>query len=136
MLGDLLTAAGLQTGQVVAAMLPNDAITVAALFGTWLAGGVYTPLNPRAADAELAEQLATLRPVAVVTTGRSAHRFAACGLPVITDNGRPGAVCRRRRPNDPNTTPTSHCCSSPRAPPGSRSRCRGTPRCSISSTAC
>ncbi|BBZ25678.1 class I adenylate-forming enzyme family protein [Mycolicibacter hiberniae] len=87
LLGDLLTAAGLQTGQVVAAMLPNDAITVAALFGTWLAGGVYTPLNPRAADAELAEQLATLRPVAVVTTAESAHRFAACGLPVITDNG-------------------------------------------------
>ncbi|WP_046315571.1 long-chain fatty acid--CoA ligase [Mycobacterium sp. UM_Kg1] len=86
-LGDLLTFAGLQTGQVVAAMLPNDAITVAALFGTWRAGGVYTPLNPRAADAELAEQLATLRPVAVVTTAPLAHRFGACGLPVITDDG-------------------------------------------------
>jgi len=86
-LGDLLASTGLQTGQVVAAMLPNDAITVAALFGTWLAGGVYTPLNPRAADAELAEQLATLRPVAVITTADLAHRFAPSGLPVVTGAG-------------------------------------------------
>lgn len=86
-LGDLLNSAGLQTGQVVAAMLPNDAVTIAALFGTWLAGGVYTPLNPRAADAELAEQLATLRPVAVITTADLAHRFAPSGLPVVTGAG-------------------------------------------------
>ena len=52
-LGALLAESGLTTGEVVAAMLPNDAATIAALFGTWLAGGVYTPLNPRAADAEL-----------------------------------------------------------------------------------
>ena len=51
--GELLTTAGLRTGQVVAAMLPNDAVTIAALFGTWNAGGVYTPLNPRAADTEV-----------------------------------------------------------------------------------
>ena len=54
-LGTLLSDTGLTTGQVVAAMLPNDATTIAALFGTWRAGGVYTPLNPRAADAELVE---------------------------------------------------------------------------------
>ena len=71
------------TGQVVAAMLPNDATTIAALFGTWRAGGVYTPLNPRAADAELASQLETLRPVAVITTPELAERFSAFGLPVV-----------------------------------------------------
>ncbi len=49
-------------------MLPNDATTIAALFGTWRAGGVYTPLNPRAADAELVTQLQTLRPAAMITT--------------------------------------------------------------------
>ena len=75
---------GLGTGQVVAAMLPNDATTIAALFGTWRAGGVYTPLNPRAADAELVSQLETLRPVAIVTTPDFAHRFSAAGLPVVT----------------------------------------------------
>jgi long-chain acyl-CoA synthetase len=83
-LGAALAEAGLTTGQVVAAMLPNDAATIAALFGTWRAGGVYTPLNPRAADAELASQLATLRPVAVITTPALAERFSAFGLPVVT----------------------------------------------------
>lgn len=86
-LGDLLTEQGLAVGQVVAAMMPNDAIAIAALFGTWLAGGVYTPLNPRAADAELAGQLATLRPVAVLTTPELADRFSASGLPVFTGEG-------------------------------------------------
>lgn len=83
-LAAVLAETGLVTGQVVAAMLPNDATTVAALFGTWQAGGVYTPLNPRAADAELASQLATLRPVAVITTPELAHRFSESTLPVVT----------------------------------------------------
>jgi long-chain acyl-CoA synthetase len=82
-LAAILAEAGLATGQVVAAMLPNDATTVAALFGTWRAGGVYTPLNPRAADAELASQLATLRPVAVITTPDLALRFSDYTLPVV-----------------------------------------------------
>ncbi|MCT7661219.1 class I adenylate-forming enzyme family protein [Mycobacterium deserti] len=83
-LGAVLGEAGLATGQVVAAMLPNDATTVAALFGTWRAGGVYTPLNPRAADAEVASQLDALCPVAVITTPALAHRFSASGLTVVT----------------------------------------------------
>lgn len=83
-LGALLTESGLTTGQVVAAMLPNDATTVAALFGTWRASGVYTPLNPRAADAEIVSQLQTLRPVAVITTPELAQRFSMFRLPVIT----------------------------------------------------
>lgn len=83
-LGAVLASAGVRTGQVVAAMLPNEATTVAALFGTWRAGAVYTPLNPRAADSELIDQLSTLRPVAVLTTRALAHRFRSFGLPVIT----------------------------------------------------
>jgi acyl-CoA synthetase (AMP-forming)/AMP-acid ligase II len=83
----LLTEAGLVPGHVVAAMLPNDASTIAALFGTWRAGGVYTPLNPRAADAEVSSQLATLRPVAVVTTSELAERFSTCALPVVSGSG-------------------------------------------------
>ncbi|WP_396930362.1 class I adenylate-forming enzyme family protein [Mycolicibacterium sp.] len=86
-LAELLTDAGVHTGHVVAAMLPNDATTVAALFGTWQAGGVYTPLNPRAADAELVAQLDTLRPVAVITTPVLAQRFSSSALPVIEGAG-------------------------------------------------
>lgn len=84
---EMLARTGLQTGQVVAAMLPNDSMTIAALFGTWRAGAVYTPLNPRAADAEVISQLATLRPVAVITTPELAQRFSAYDLPIITGTG-------------------------------------------------
>ena len=86
-LGVALRRLGLRPGQVVAAMLPNDPATVAALFGTWHGAGVYAPLNPRTVDHELLGLLATLRPAAVITTQELAHRFDAYraeGLRVIT----------------------------------------------------
>ncbi|OLP03969.1 AMP-dependent synthetase [Mycolicibacterium porcinum] len=86
-LGQLLTQIGVETGRVVAAMLPNEAPTIAGLFGTWCAGGVYTPLNPRAADPEVMSQLAMLRPVAVITTPELAQRFSSSTLPVIAGSG-------------------------------------------------
>jgi long-chain acyl-CoA synthetase len=100
--GTLLSDSGLRTGEVVAVMLPNEAATIAALFGTWIAGGVYTPLNPRAADAELTTQMQALRPVAVITTPDLAHRFSTFGLPVATGADltwtlRPSS----ERPDDP-----------------------------------
>jgi len=100
--GTLLADSGLRGGEVVAVMLPNEAATIAALFGTWRAGGVYTPLNPRAADAELTTQMQALRPVAVITTPDLAHRFSAFGLAVLTGADltwtlRPSP----ERPNDP-----------------------------------
>jgi long-chain acyl-CoA synthetase len=86
-LGRMLAELGLTTGHVVAAMMPNDASTVAAIFGTWHAGGVYTPLNPLAADAELAAQLDILDPVAVITTDGLAHRFRHSGRHLVTCSG-------------------------------------------------
>jgi acyl-CoA synthetase (AMP-forming)/AMP-acid ligase II len=101
-LGTALVSEGLQTGQVVAAMLPNDATTIAALFGTWRAGGVYTPLNPRAADPELVSQLETLRPVAVITTPELAERFSPFELPVVTGSELSWALSRKGyQPSDP-----------------------------------
>jgi long-chain acyl-CoA synthetase len=101
-LGALLAEIGLVPGQVVAAMLPNDATTVAALFGTWCAGGVYTPLNPRAADAELVAQLEILRPVAVVTTPDLARRFSTFHLAVLTGADLSWSVVPSLdRPSDP-----------------------------------
>lgn len=98
----LLSGNGLAIGQVVAAMLPNEAITIAALFGTWRAGGVYTPLNPRAADAEIVSQLETLRPVAIITTPELAERFTAFGLPVLWGKDGSWAVTAgARNPADP-----------------------------------
>ncbi|OBF11141.1 class I adenylate-forming enzyme family protein [Mycobacterium sp. 852002-10029_SCH5224772] len=102
LLGTLLADNGLATGQVVAAMLPNDATTVAALFGTWRAGGVYTPLNPRAADAEIVSQLETLRPVAIITTPELAERFTIFGLPVLRGKDLTWAITAgTRKPADP-----------------------------------
>jgi acyl-CoA synthetase (AMP-forming)/AMP-acid ligase II len=101
-LGAALADSGLATGEVVAAMLPNDAATIAALFGTWRAGGVYTPLNPRAADAELATQLQTLRPVAIVTTPDLAQRFSAFELPIATSTDLTWTLqLSSKRPEDP-----------------------------------
>ena len=102
-LSSLLAETGLATGEVVAVMLPNDATTVAALFGTWRAGGVYTPLNPRAADAELTSQLATLRPVAVITTPDWAHRFADVGLPVVAGTALSWSLQPAARPSGQRT---------------------------------
>ncbi len=100
-LGTTLTELGLETGQIVAAMLPNDPTTIAALFGTWRAGGVYTPLNPRAADAEVVSQLDTLRPVAVITTPELAHRFSSAGLAVITAGESWSVTLAATAPTDP-----------------------------------
>ncbi len=100
-LGATLAGLGVETGQVVAAMLPNDATTVAALFGTWRAGGVYTPLNPRAADAELVTQFEILDPVAVITTPDLAHRFGAFdGLHVVTGAGMQWSARRSKLSGD------------------------------------
>jgi acyl-CoA synthetase (AMP-forming)/AMP-acid ligase II len=74
-IGQALTNLGVQSGDPVAAMLDNDARAVAALFGVWAAGAVYVPVNPRAADPEVARLLATVPPRAVITTADHAHRF-------------------------------------------------------------
>jgi long-chain acyl-CoA synthetase len=82
-LGGLLKRNGIRRGEVIAASLPNQPITIAALFGGWRAGAVYAPLNPRATDAEIAALLDTLRPAAIVTTPEQADRFTDAGIPVI-----------------------------------------------------
>jgi len=43
----------IEPGTAVGTPLPNGGELVARLFGTWLAGGVYVPLNPRATPTEL-----------------------------------------------------------------------------------
>src|SRR5205814_8240528 len=44
---------GLEQGQAVAVQLPNDPSAVTAMFGTWLAGGVFVPLNVRQTESEV-----------------------------------------------------------------------------------
>jgi acyl-CoA synthetase (AMP-forming)/AMP-acid ligase II len=76
-----LQGLGLTAGQPVAVMLPNGPEVVAAMFGTWLAGGVYVPLNPRLADREIQHYIESVRPAAVVAAEGAGNRFG--DLPVI-----------------------------------------------------
>src|SRR5205085_2683542 len=55
---DALVAAGVRPGQAVALRLTGpDALM--AMFGAWLAGAAFVPLNPRAPEAEIATAIAT-----------------------------------------------------------------------------
>lgn len=60
-LGDL-------SGRAVAVQLPNGPELVSTMFGVWLAGGVYVPVNPRLPDREIESVLAATAPAALVTT--------------------------------------------------------------------
>ena len=50
---DRLRSHGLVAGQAVAVQLPNGPEAVIAMFGTWLAGGVFVPLNVRQTEGEV-----------------------------------------------------------------------------------
>jgi acyl-CoA synthetase (AMP-forming)/AMP-acid ligase II len=93
-----LADAGLSNGAPVGVMLPNGADVVAALFAVWRAGGVYVPLNPRLAAAELARVRASVELAAAVVTAEHADRFD--GLPVVVVGAtvavRPGVAGSRR----------------------------------------
>ncbi|SEF57317.1 Acyl-CoA synthetase (AMP-forming)/AMP-acid ligase II [Thermomonospora echinospora] len=50
----------------VACLVDGGASAVTAMFATWLAGGVYVPVNCRLSDAEVRDQLNATAPAAVV----------------------------------------------------------------------
>lgn len=63
-----LAAAGVEPGAAVAVQLPNEPATIAAMFGVWLAGAVFVPVNPRAPRAEVDRIRAATEPSALITT--------------------------------------------------------------------
>ena len=69
---DALRGAGVGPGDVVAALLSNGPAFAAWLLGTWLAGAVFAPLDPRLTAAERERTLAVAEPTAVVA-GRPEH---------------------------------------------------------------
>jgi acyl-CoA synthetase (AMP-forming)/AMP-acid ligase II len=92
---DALVDAGVTQGAPVAVMLGNGAETVAALFGVWLAGGAYVPVNPRLTDPEIGRLLEAVPPAAVITTEVDAPRFPSHAfvalerLPVLVGRAGP-----------------------------------------------
>jgi long-chain acyl-CoA synthetase len=63
-----LHAGGLTPGQAVIVQLPNGPEFILAMFGIWLAGGVFVPANLRQPEAELAHVLAATAPFALIDT--------------------------------------------------------------------
>jgi long-chain acyl-CoA synthetase len=62
-----LRAAAVSPGTPVAVQMPNSPDLVAAMFGVWIAGAVFVPVNHRAPDAEVAKVVAGAGAGAVVT---------------------------------------------------------------------
>ncbi len=71
-LAEGLRAAGVESGQAVATRLPNGPEAVLAMAGTWLAGCVWVPVNPRLPPPEVAHVLETTRPAAMLDDGLAA----------------------------------------------------------------
>jgi long-chain acyl-CoA synthetase len=61
-----LRAAGLQSGQAVVIQLPNGPEFISAMFGVWMAGGVFIPASPRQPRAEMEHVIASTAPAAVL----------------------------------------------------------------------
>jgi long-chain acyl-CoA synthetase len=64
-----LGAHGVEDGQAVAIQLPNDPNAVVAMFGTWLAGAVFVPLNPRQTESEVDAAMDATMPAVFVGPG-------------------------------------------------------------------
>lgn len=98
-----LREAGVRPGHVVAVQLPNGPDLVATLFAVWEVGAAYTPINPRAATAEVEANLAAIRPAirltdeVVVPLDEPAELDPAIALVQFTSGttGRPKPVSLR-----------------------------------------
>ncbi len=66
-LASALVEAGVEPGQAVAVQLPNGPGAITAMFGVWLAGGVFVPVNARSPERERSGALDATRPAAIVT---------------------------------------------------------------------
>jgi long-chain acyl-CoA synthetase len=65
-IAERLRAGGLQPRQAVIVQLPNGPEFVMAMFGIWLAGGVFVPANVRQPQAELDHVIAATSPAAMI----------------------------------------------------------------------
>jgi acyl-coenzyme A synthetase/AMP-(fatty) acid ligase len=62
-----LRRAGVTPGQAVALQMPDGPSLVTAMFGVWIAGAVFVPVNQRAPEPEVAKVLAATGAVVLVT---------------------------------------------------------------------
>jgi long-chain acyl-CoA synthetase len=73
-----LLAGGVTPASPVAVVVDQGFSTIAAMFGSWIAGAVFVPVNGRLTDTEITHQLGATGPAAVVTSRDAlTHRGAA-----------------------------------------------------------
>jgi acyl-coenzyme A synthetase/AMP-(fatty) acid ligase len=77
-LADRLRSAGVEPRQAVALQMPDGPALVTAMFGVWIAGAVFVPVNRRAPEPEVAKVLAATG-TAVLVTGASASIAPVAG---------------------------------------------------------
>jgi acyl-CoA synthetase (AMP-forming)/AMP-acid ligase II len=90
-----LRALGVQPGQAVAVQLPNEPRLITTVFGVWMAGAVFVPVNPRHPAGEVAAILEETRPAAVVDAGGAralteARTYAAADAFITWTSGTSG----------------------------------------------
>jgi long-chain acyl-CoA synthetase len=90
-LADVLGAVGRTP---VASLVGTGAEAVVAAFATWLAGGVYVPVNARLSDAEVRAQLLATGPAAVIASRAQAGRIPAALTRVVEE--QPGVWTRHQ----------------------------------------
>jgi long-chain acyl-CoA synthetase len=66
-----LRDAGIEPGQPVGVQLPNGPEMVTTMFGVWLAGAVFVPVNWRAPDAAVERALRTVEAAALIGPDRT-----------------------------------------------------------------
>jgi long-chain acyl-CoA synthetase len=93
-----LRDAGVEPGSAVAVQLANGPGAITAMFGVWLAGAVFVPVNARSPERERAHALAATGPVALITAagieilpGSDRHSYAADVAFVTWTSGTTGA---------------------------------------------
>jgi long-chain acyl-CoA synthetase len=95
-IADALRATGVESGQAVAVQLPNGPGAITAMFGVWLAGAVFVPVNPRSPEPERRPLLDATRPAALLLDGeivvRAGPRTYEPGVAFVTwTSGTSGA---------------------------------------------
>jgi acyl-coenzyme A synthetase/AMP-(fatty) acid ligase len=96
---------GVQPGDAIAVQRPNDTSFIVAMFGVWIAGAVFVPVNDRAPDAERAAALDATRPRVLVEgddlVARSDHRAYAPDVAFVLwtsgTTGRPKPILHTHR---------------------------------------
>jgi long-chain acyl-CoA synthetase len=76
-----LTAAGVQPGHAVAVQMRDGPDVITTMFGIWLAGAVFVPVNPRVPAPEVAKVLAATKPGALISTVDGTESLTALDSP-------------------------------------------------------